>query len=113
MIVVTFKDELNPVTDVDQAAETLIRQGIHTHFPTHAIQGEEQGETRSEGGAPLIVDPLDGTANYAHSFPILPSALRWRMRMESRSVWSMILCAMSCSPPSAGNQPGSMAGVWV
>jgi myo-inositol-1(or 4)-monophosphatase len=68
-IVVTFKDELNPVTDVDQAAETLIRQGIYTHFPTHAIQGEEQGETRSEGALRWIVDPLDGTANYAHTFP--------------------------------------------
>ena len=36
-VVVTLKDELNPVTDADQAAETLIRQGIQAHFPTHAI----------------------------------------------------------------------------
>src|SRR5262245_45313304 len=68
-IVVTLKDELNPVTDADQAAETLIRQGIQRHFPTHAIQGEEQGETRPEGPLRWIVDPLDGTANYAHTFP--------------------------------------------
>jgi len=68
-IVVTLKDELNPVTDADQAAETLIRQGIQAHFPTHAIQGEEQGETSPEGPLRWIVDPLDGTANYAHTFP--------------------------------------------
>ena len=67
--VVTLKDELNPVTDADQAAETLIRQGIQTYFPTHAIQGEEQGETRPEGPLRWIVDPLDGTVNYAHTFP--------------------------------------------
>jgi myo-inositol-1(or 4)-monophosphatase len=68
-VVVTLKDELNPVTDADQAAETLIREGIQAHFPTHAIQGEEQGETRPEGPLRWIVDPLDGTANYAHTFP--------------------------------------------
>ena len=68
-VVVTLKDELNPVTNADQAAETLIRQGIQAHFPTHAIQGEEQGETRPEGPLRWIVDPLDGTANYAHTFP--------------------------------------------
>ena len=68
-IVVTLKDELDPVTDADQAAETLIRQGIQKHFPTHAIQGEEQGETKPEGPLRWIVDPLDGTVNYAHTFP--------------------------------------------
>jgi myo-inositol-1(or 4)-monophosphatase len=68
-LVVTLKDELNPVTDADQAAETLIRQGIQTYFPTHAIQGEEQGETTPEGPLRWLVDPLDGTVNYAHNFP--------------------------------------------
>jgi len=68
-VVVTLKDELDPVTDADQAVETLIRQGIQAHFPTHAIQGEEQGETRPEGPLRWVVDPLDGTANYAHVFP--------------------------------------------
>jgi myo-inositol-1(or 4)-monophosphatase len=68
-VLVTMKDELNPVTDADQAAETLIRQGIQTYFPSHAIQGEEQGETTPEGALRWIVDPLDGTVNYAHTFP--------------------------------------------
>ncbi len=68
-IIVTLKDELNPVTDADQAVETLIRQGIQRHFPTHAIVGEEQGETTPEGPLRWIVDPLDGTVNYAHNFP--------------------------------------------
>jgi histidinol-phosphatase len=72
-----LKDELNPVTDADQAAETLIRQGIQTHFPTHAIQGEEQGETRPEGPLRWIVDPLDGKPPIMRTpSPILPSALR-------------------------------------
>src|SRR5262245_24919746 len=76
-VVVTLKSELDPVTDADQAVETLIRQGIQSHFPTHAIQGEEQGETSAAGphvcaNARLrwIIDPLDGTVNYAHTFPV-------------------------------------------
>jgi len=68
-VVVTLKSELNPVTDADQAAETLIRQGIQQRFPAHAIQGEEQGETTPDGPLRWIVDPLDGTVNYAHHFP--------------------------------------------
>ena len=36
-VVVTLKDELDPVTDADQAVETLIRQGIQAHFPTHDL----------------------------------------------------------------------------
>src|SRR5262249_35117327 len=75
-VMVTLKSELDPVTDADQAVETLIRQGIQARFPTHAIQGEEQGETRAEGPhgrasarVRWIIDPLDGTVNFAHSFP--------------------------------------------
>ena len=68
-VIITLKSELDPVTDADQAVETLIRQRIQARFPTHAIQGEEQGETRAEGPLRWIVDPLDGTVNYAHSFP--------------------------------------------
>jgi len=68
-VTVTLKSELDPVTDADQAAETLIRQGIQAAFPTHAIQGEEQGKTATGGPLRWVVDPLDGTVNYAHGFP--------------------------------------------
>jgi myo-inositol-1(or 4)-monophosphatase len=68
-VVVTLKSELDPVTDADQAAETLIRQGIQATFPSHTIEGEEQGESTPGGPLRWIIDPLDGTVNYAHSFP--------------------------------------------
>ena len=68
-VTITLKSALDPVTDADQAAETLIRQGILAQFPTHSIQGEEQGETLGTGSVRWIVDPLDGTVNYAHGFP--------------------------------------------
>jgi myo-inositol-1(or 4)-monophosphatase len=66
---ITLKGDLNPVTEADHASETLIRQGIQAHFPAHAIQGEEQGESMSHSAIRWIVDPLDGTVNYAHGFP--------------------------------------------
>ena len=66
---ITLKGDLDPVTDADHAAETLIRQGIQRRFPTHTILGEEQGLSGAHGPVHWIVDPLDGTVNYAHGFP--------------------------------------------
>jgi myo-inositol-1(or 4)-monophosphatase len=66
---VILKGDLNPVTDADHASETIIRQGIQEHFPAHAVLGEEQGESVSHGPVRWIIDPLDGTVNYAHGFP--------------------------------------------
>jgi myo-inositol-1(or 4)-monophosphatase len=66
---VTLKGDLNPVTEADHASETMIRQGIQAHFPAHAVLGEEQGESMPHGSVRWIVDPLDGTVNYAHGFP--------------------------------------------
>ncbi|MDZ7799519.1 MAG: inositol monophosphatase family protein [Trueperaceae bacterium] len=56
------------VTQVDRACEARIREVIAAAFPDHVVLGEEQGQ---EGNARCrwIVDPLDGTLNYAHGFP--------------------------------------------
>ena len=67
--VVTLKGDLDPVTEADYAADNLIRQGIQAHFPNHAILSEELGEHATDGPARWIIDPLDGTVNYAHGLP--------------------------------------------
>ncbi len=67
--VVTLKGDLDPVTEADLAADAIIRQGIQDRFPTHAILSEEQQEEGADGPVRWIVDPLDGTVNYAHGFP--------------------------------------------
>jgi len=58
------------VTEVDRASEALLVGAIREHFPDHAILAEE-GHAHS-GSAPYtwMVDPLDGTVNYAHGFPV-------------------------------------------
>jgi myo-inositol-1(or 4)-monophosphatase len=71
---VTNKSELDLVTDSDLASEKLIIDRIKTYHPRHAILAEESGaspsatpEAQSEWR--WIIDPLDGTTNYAHGYP--------------------------------------------
>jgi myo-inositol-1(or 4)-monophosphatase len=67
---VTFKGDLDPVTDADYAAETLIREGIMAAYPSHTILGEEGGLYEQQTSIRWIIDPLDGTVNYAHGLPV-------------------------------------------
>jgi myo-inositol-1(or 4)-monophosphatase len=57
------------VTEADLASERLVIEGIRTLTPGAAILSEEAGATGPEGGARWIVDPLDGTVNYAAGLP--------------------------------------------
>lgn len=59
-----------PVTDVDLASEAKIRSIIRRAHPEHAILGEEHGMVHGTNSPYLwIVDPIDGTTNYAHGLP--------------------------------------------
>lgn len=62
-------EAINIVTQVDKAAEKAILAIIHKNFPDHSILAEESG---SQEGTEFkwIIDPLDGTINYAHSLPM-------------------------------------------
>jgi myo-inositol-1(or 4)-monophosphatase len=56
------------VTQADHESEAAIRELIALRHPDHVVLGEEQGQDR-EGAFRWVVDPLDGTVNYAHGFP--------------------------------------------
>ena len=58
------------VTEADRASEDAIVAAIRADFPTAAILGEEGGVYEGTGDERFIVDPLDGTTNYAHRYPI-------------------------------------------
>lgn len=70
---VTNKGDIDLVTEADIAAEKLIIDRIRSHYPRHGILAEESGEAvsvdESGSGWKWIVDPLDGTTNYAHGYP--------------------------------------------
>ena len=64
------KGEFDLVTEADRASERLIVERLRTYFPAHAIVAEEGGGHESASEYRWFVDPLDGTTNFAHSFPI-------------------------------------------
>ena len=65
------KDGVNDlVTEVDHAAEKLIMDIIRTEFPDHFILSEEVGEIKMDSAYKWIIDPIDGTVNYANGIPI-------------------------------------------
>jgi len=70
---ITNKGDIDLVTEADIAAEELIIDRIRSHYPLHGILAEESGETIQEGSSrsewKWIIDPLDGTTNYAHGYP--------------------------------------------
>src|SRR6185369_1464863 len=68
---VEFKGRANLVTIADKESEALIIGGIQKYFPDHAILAEESGATESRPDATVrwIIDPLDGTTNFAHQYP--------------------------------------------
>jgi myo-inositol-1(or 4)-monophosphatase len=67
---VRYKGEVDLVTEVDEQAEQVIREILLETFPAYGMLAEEGGALASEADARWIVDPLDGTTNYAHGLPI-------------------------------------------
>jgi len=68
---IEHKNPINLVTDADHAAEQCVIDHIRRHFPTHSILAEERGgDARRQSRYRWIVDPLDGTTNFAHGFPV-------------------------------------------
>jgi myo-inositol-1(or 4)-monophosphatase len=71
-ITVMKKGDINLVTEADLASEAMIIERIKSYYPKHSILAEEAGEAVIIGGDNTwkwIIDPLDGTTNYAHGYP--------------------------------------------
>jgi myo-inositol-1(or 4)-monophosphatase len=69
-ITVSHKGQIDLVTEVDLLSEKYIKEQIASHYPKHQILAEEGGFTPSTSEYRWIVDPLDGTTNYAHGYPV-------------------------------------------
>jgi len=68
---VAFKGSpTNLVTEMDGRAEALIIELLQAAFPSHGILSEERGSVGPASSHRWIIDPLDGTTNYAHGFPV-------------------------------------------
>lgn len=65
---VKFKADRSPVTEADLSIEKMIREAVHERFPDDGVLGEEggsKGGSEGEGNRRWIVDPIDGTKNFA------------------------------------------------
>lgn len=78
---IRHKGRIELVTEYDLRSEELIRQALTRAFPGEAIEGEEAGLS-GEGQARWVIDPLDGTANFAHAVPIFCVSIAWMCRQE-------------------------------
>jgi myo-inositol-1(or 4)-monophosphatase len=67
---ITKKDVFNLVTEIDKASEKAIVGLILQRFPGHSILAEESAAIAGSG-CRWIIDPIDGTTNFAHGFPIV------------------------------------------
>lgn len=65
-----YKGDINIVTEADKMSENLIIQEIRRVFPEHGILSEESDAIAGDGKMRWIIDPLDGTTNYAHGYPV-------------------------------------------
>jgi myo-inositol-1(or 4)-monophosphatase len=67
---IDYKGIDNLVTEADHASEELIAGRIRSRFPDHSILAEEGRNASGSAGLMWVIDPLDGTNNFAHGFPV-------------------------------------------
>ncbi|MGA9243003.1 MAG: inositol monophosphatase family protein [Silvibacterium sp.] len=65
-----YKSDVDLVTEADRASEKLIVERLHALFPEHGVYGEEGTRSNIDREYRWYIDPLDGTTNFAHSFPV-------------------------------------------
>jgi myo-inositol-1(or 4)-monophosphatase len=66
---ISYKGEVDIVTQADRRSEQAIVARLRAHFPKHAIVAEEGGGNENDSPFRWHVDPLDGTTNFAHGYP--------------------------------------------
>ncbi|GAC1359026.1 MAG: inositol monophosphatase family protein [Herpetosiphon sp.] len=76
-----YKSRADLVTDVDVASEQFLTTSLRHHFPDHAIVAEEAGGIR-QGDWTWLIDPLDGTTNFSHGYPVCAVSLALLHRDE-------------------------------
>src|SRR5512139_1525013 len=75
VIAYEHKGAVDLVTEYDHRSEKLILDGLRRAFPGHAFNAEERGRSAQPADYEWLVDPLDGTTNFAHAFPAFAVSL--------------------------------------
>ena len=102
---VTAKSRNDFVSEVDVAAEREIIAIIRRHYPEHAILAEESGAT-GDNETVWIIDPLDGTTNFLHGFPVFAVSItaQVRGRLEVATIYDPMRQELFTATRGAGAQ---------
>ena len=79
-----LKGDYDLVTEADRASEKLVVERLRSHYPTHGIVAEEGGGHEGTSEYRWYVDPLDGTTNFAHGYPV------WNITMAVERAGEML-----------------------
>ncbi len=81
---ISYKGEIDLVTEIDARSEEFLLAEIQRDFPTHHIHTEESGILNGDADHVWYLDPLDGTVNYAHGIPIFSVSIAYAYAHEVR-----------------------------
>jgi myo-inositol-1(or 4)-monophosphatase len=82
---IEYKGDADLVTEADRSSEKLILERIRAHWPDHEVIGEEGARIETGGDYRWYVDPLDGTTNFAHGFPVFCVSLGLTFRGKRKA----------------------------
>jgi myo-inositol-1(or 4)-monophosphatase len=82
---IEYKGEADLVTEADRSSEKLILQRIRAYWPHHEVIGEEGARIETGSDYRWYVDPLDGTTNFAHGFPVFCVSLGLAFRGKRKA----------------------------
>src|SRR5689334_661789 len=81
-VAIEYKGDADLVTQADRASEKLIVERIRKQWPDHDLLGEEGSRTETGSDFRWYIDPLDGTTNFAHGYPVFCVSLALEHRGE-------------------------------
>ncbi len=107
---VQLKADASPVTEVDIAAEKVIRETLSAAFPDHAFYGEELGRGDTDAEYLWLIDPIDGTKAFVRGYPMFSVQIALMHRGE-------LVVGVSCAPCWNGSGETAWAvkgeGAWL
>jgi len=121
---INFKTQNDYVTEVDRMAEQEIINVIHTSFPNHGFLAEESGKQSGDDYV-WIIDPLDGTTNFLHGFPVyaVSIALQHKNKLQLAVVYDPLKDELFTAEKGGGamlnnrkirvTQPNSLKGALI
>ena len=107
-----LKGEIDPVTALDRQTERYLVENISNKFPDHDFLAEEETDSGDGSGFRWVIDPIDGTTNFAHGYPCFVISLA--LEHEGRAILGVIQPsrppARRLPPPTAVVRSWASAG---